>query len=425
MSNLQAMAASSKKKACVCYWEKCQYFSSILKKHDPNWAGITKVKPTQTSLISSIQWHLKPSHERIEDITTDYKVARHHWPRQLVVDNYHLEGAATVGIRYFSTMLSKEEAEGYHPWMVEDANSVLSSLQRADQVLSEDDEQRYKGWYVQAPLVSVKELEGYIKRWETATGAASGRVLAGLPAVTPSIRKKIITSAEESPSVLESLLQATKRMSENETYKSPEKTSQSTQPQSASSTASSPGLVPPVDACHQYIRNRYLKAESEDEFRNDQKAQATLDTLRHVHKNYDSIDVTPQLGAATQYLFPCPCFDGNARCDKFCVGPRAYADARFCQSCFAVKRLQDRQERRRELDKGKRDDLSSTINYRYLTEEEKLECLSKQKKEIKKLSSKAEYWKQLAQNENLTMERLSSPVRCLNLVRQIRTNGRR
>ena len=111
-----ATVASVKKREnkCLCFWTDCKKLSNLLTQNDPQWAGFVKVKKNQRALRSSVEWHLTPSKERIAK-GTEYHVARHHWPRQLVLDNAGTPGGnqAIFGIlggrRHFSTPISNSE----------------------------------------------------------------------------------------------------------------------------------------------------------------------------------------------------------------------------------------------------------------------------------------------------------------------------
>jgi hypothetical protein len=201
-----------RKKTCVCTWSECQRFSDVLAKYDSDWSGVTHVNTSQIALVSSIKFHLNPLPETFNKATI--KVARHHWYRQLVVDNLKLSGAnplAGSGLvgegRKFSKTLTRVEAQQYHERMVDGANTVLNCLKREGEVITEDLERKFKGLFVQAPLVSVKELESYVKQWEDERGRARAerveerRLSMQLPAVTPSVRK-VIRPEHHGPAVL-------------------------------------------------------------------------------------------------------------------------------------------------------------------------------------------------------------------------------
>jgi hypothetical protein len=212
--NMLAMSAvgPQRKKTCVCTWSECQRFSDVLAKYDSDWSGVTHVNTSQIALVSSIKFHLNPLPETFNKATI--KVARHHWYRQLVVDNLKLSGAnplAGSGLvgegRKFSKTLTRVEAQQYHERMVDGANTVLNCLKREGEVITEDLERKFKGLFVQAPLVSVKELESYVKQWEDERGRARAerveerRLSMQLPAVTPSVRK-VIRPEHHGPAVL-------------------------------------------------------------------------------------------------------------------------------------------------------------------------------------------------------------------------------
>jgi hypothetical protein len=266
-ANLRACSVSSRrKKACVCHWDDCLYFSDLLAEHDPDWSGFTRVKKSQTSLISAIDFHLKPSWGSVAN-KSEIKVAHHHWYRQLVVDNLQLPGADPLvgkgytGRRVFSSSLTRDEAKKYHERMVDGANSVIRCLEHAGEEITDDLKKKHRGLFVQAPLVTRQELLDYVKPWKKETGQARAeraeerRSSLELPSVTPSVRK-VLRTEDVSPSRIDSLLEASRRIDSSQAFQSPERTIKTGQPPSASSTGSSPGLIPHVNVCHAYIRER-------------------------------------------------------------------------------------------------------------------------------------------------------------------------
>jgi len=112
------------------------------------------------ALCASIEWHLRPINEDV----VEYCVRKHHWPRQLALDNSGAGKLAKGRNRFFTSPISSTEARQYYS-NLEECNKFEKCLTRSsrksgkgfsDQVLS-----KARGMYVQAPSFSLHDAYSY------------------------------------------------------------------------------------------------------------------------------------------------------------------------------------------------------------------------------------------------------------------------
>jgi len=149
----------------VCNWDKCAEIAALLEEHDSAYSGFVTVrktapKPMRVALYASIDWHLRPTNKEVYE----YCVGKHHWLRQLAIDNSGTGNLANGKGRYFTTPISSTDTRRYYT-NLEDCNKSEKCLACGSRttavVFSDTDMSKAKGMYgmyVQAPC-------GFSKKW--------------------------------------------------------------------------------------------------------------------------------------------------------------------------------------------------------------------------------------------------------------------
>ena len=311
---------------CVCNWKRCKEISSLLDEHDSSYCGLVRVnyssKPKAMALRAAVEWHLHVPLE-LRQKKAEYAVARHHWPRKLVLDNYALESSEAKQ-RYFSTTFNKPTFERYYDHKhIEDCNTFESCLKRANadsKVLSnellEEWIEKQKGTFVQAPVVSSSEALAHADSFDSDRGKRKAkRELQAT--VTPSVQKATAPSTpisskpawkEMSTRLDESRFNAEAELDMDTSTRLDECRSNAEAELNMDHISCtiegeicSPGIVPSVASIHSYLQRKYHEL-SEEEFSGSLKVQESLNILRFVKKDFSPVDLMLELGGDSKYL---------------------------------------------------------------------------------------------------------------------------